>query len=173
MDSNARTVALRTEMPNNLGPSRRLGQPRVRRLLGGHADEPRRATRPEHRRFHVTVFWTDESTHGVDTSNSDGRVRSVPLAGGTASVLLDHQDGPSQMVLWDKTLFFTTAGGFSNAGPSNNAGLYGLPVTGGVATPVVHGRPSLGALAVDGSHIAWADDLDPSNNLWGIFVAPR
>ncbi len=71
----------------------------------------------------TTVYWTDASTVGVDFSQTDGRLRSVPLAGGAASILLDNLPGPGNLVLLGSTLFFATEGTFSDVIANDNAAI--------------------------------------------------
>jgi hypothetical protein len=103
----------------------------------------------------------------------DGRILSVPLAGGTPKVLADNLLLPDSLVLVGKTLFWTTSGpsgpGSRNAVP---AGVWSMPVSGGVPVSV-ESRATTGGLAVDTTHVAWLDFINPTFADWTVVVSSR
>ncbi len=119
------------------------------------------------------VYWVDASTSGVDTIGADGRIRSVPRAGGSAAILADNQAAPNKLVLLGSTLFWSTGGTWSNVSPGGDAGLWSLATSGDAPSGLVTGRLGVSTFAVDAAHLAWFDLLDPSSDVQGLFVMSR
>ncbi len=85
------------------------------------------------------------------TSPADGKVYSMPLAGGTPVSLTTSGQSPSayDITLVGGTLFWSTY---------NSGGILKVPVTGGAALPVFSGGQVIQGIANDGTSVYWADE---------------
>jgi hypothetical protein len=103
----------------------------------------------------ASVYWADADSPTIDASDDDGRIRSAPLAGGTIVPLADAQPGPERLVVLDGELYWANGGGFDNAGPHQNAGIWRMSITGGSVTPIASGLSTVGTFDADDTHLLW------------------
>jgi hypothetical protein len=121
----------------------------------------------------ANVYWVEASSHGIDTSEADGRILSVPLTGGTPVVLAASLPEPGKMVLLGSTLFWSNAGTFTNVASTALGGVWSVPTSGGASTAVVPNLLSAGPFAIDPAHVAWTYTLDENAAVSGVFVLAR
>jgi hypothetical protein len=105
----------------------------------------------------TNVYWADSDSPTVDVSHDDGRIQTAPLGGGVgvAVPLAIGQPGPNRLVVLDGQLYWANGGGFNNAMPDQNAGIWRMSVAGGAPTPIASGLTSVGAFDADNTHLVW------------------
>jgi hypothetical protein len=116
------------------------------------------------------VYWADGDSPTVDSSIDDGRMQSVPLAGGFATILLERQAGPAGILPIGEDLYWYNSGGKSNFGPHNNGAILRIPRTGGPVTTVVGGLESVRAFTANQSALAYVRTDYPS---WSLVVGAQ
>jgi hypothetical protein len=102
-----------------------------------------------------TVYWADADTPTTDADNDDGRLQSVPLAGGLATILLDNQAGPGGILPIGADLYWYNGGGVENATPYNNGAILRMSRTGGPVSTVVGGLTKVLAFTANQSSLAY------------------
>jgi hypothetical protein len=123
----------------------------------------------------TTAFWSLASSNGVDFTNPDGRIDSVPLVGGTPRVLATGFGNPHGLTLVGGDLFFGATGTFINRTTSNTGGVWHLPKAGGESTAVVDHAAWIGAVSVDETHVAFVEGVggDPLGGRWALKLRAR
>jgi hypothetical protein len=116
----------------------------------------------------TNVYWVQASSQTV---GSDGRILSMPLAGGTPLVLADRRPDPGKMVLLGSTLFWSEPG--FGPQPDSSGGVWSVPADGGAPLPLQAPLVGAGPFAIDGAHLAFSYLVDPTLDLTGILVQSR
>lgn len=98
------------------------------------------------------VYWTNAgaqtcmSQTGACGANPDGSVMSMPLAGGTPTLLAGGLCGPDSIAVDAVNVYVTDAG---------NGRIAKLPIAGGTPTTLASGQFLVGSLAVDATSVYW------------------
>jgi hypothetical protein len=119
----------------------------------------------------TTVFFTESDSPTVDVSADDGRVRSVPLAGGAITTIAEGRLSPGSPVVVGDTLIWGEAGTMHLL-PGNDGSVTSVPKAGGTLTTLVSGITALGSFAVDAAHVVWVQGVDSSGG-WALEAKSR
>jgi hypothetical protein len=92
------------------------------------------------------------------TGTTAGSVWSVPLAGGSPSLVIGNQASPHPMASDGTNLFF----GDQGTSGSCNGSIQRVPVGGGTATPIASAQCSPLDVAVDATNVYWTNSGDGS-----------
>ena len=113
------------------------------------------------------------SSHGVDTSESDGTLLRVPNDGGPATTLASSLPGPSALAL-DGEHAYLAAWGTSKASgvDMQNGELLQVPLAGGPESRVA-ALDAVTGLAIDASHFYWSQTCPSGDECRLIARQPR
>ncbi len=107
------------------------------------------------------VYWTNSGTSscssvtGACTSNADGTIMSVPLAGGTPTVVAGGQRTPVSIAVDAVNAYFVDEGTGVYNSPDTDGSVMKVPIGGGTPTALATGLSYPGALAIDATSVYW------------------